>query len=699
MSRKQIINISLGPAKDDYAFQAEFSNQPFSIQRIGTDGDFEKALQLLLSWNKKADAIGISGIQFPYTLGSRKISDKKTAELLRQAKELHTPVRTGNILRAVSHEWALRHTQFVFGNNYFDNARVLFLSGRTNVKLAGVLQEYTENLQFTDPILENGIPRLLGSIRELELYARGVQNVLPWIPGRRFITGSSPVRKACDFLLRQAIQKATVLVVPYFGFYDYLKPFAENDLKNKIVITTTAYDDRVACLKEKGVATILDTTPRIFNRVVGLSVLEAVFMATIDFPEMALSQKDLSQQEGSDDDLLEIISEMEMEPTIIYPSGTPKRVNRFAFIIYPLHQDFLKKLKPIEVLSDIYPQSLGAVEKVMAYAPPFIYSKVTGIQSKTGVEAEGWLIAIGETPEQMQAHGPDFTTNRLLQAAKLAKRQGAQIMGIGIFPESIKDASLNVAHHAVLPITTGNSYVASTALWATAEVVRRMGLIRLKKGKTLKAKTMVIGATGAVGAICSRLLATAFEEVTMVSRNMAKLLALQESIAREKTGVALHVSTRADIRLEEMDVIIAASPGADGVLDIMRLQPGCVITDINLPTIFTKEEVSRRPDIVVIRSGEILLPGEQVEMKDIGLPPGVAYPGLAETIILALEGRFETYTVGSEPQWDKVREIYRLGLKHGMQLAAISGITGIYSDEDISRIGDLARKERKKMAG
>jgi hypothetical protein len=73
-------------------------------------------------------------------------------------------------------------------------------------------------------------------------------------------------------------------------------------------------------------------------------------------------------------------------------------------------------------------------------------------------------------------------------------------------------------------------------------------------------------------------------------------------------------------------------------------------------------------------------------MRDIGLPPGVVYAGLAETITLALEGRFEVFTVGASPQWDKVREIYRLGLKHGMQLAAISGVDGIYSEEEIARV-------------
>ncbi len=85
-------------------------------------------------------------------------------------------------------------------------------------------------------------------------------------------------------------------------------------------------------------------------------------------------------------------------------------------------------------------------------------------------------------------------------------------------------------------------------------------------------------------------------------------------------------------------------------------------------------------------------------MKGIGLPGGVVYACLAETIVLALEGRFENFTVGRNIEWEKVKEIYRLGLKHGMQLAAISGVNGVYTDEDIARIRELALAKRAEMA-
>jgi hypothetical protein len=83
-------------------------------------------------------------------------------------------------------------------------------------------------------------------------------------------------------------------------------------------------------------------------------------------------------------------------------------------------------------------------------------------------------------------------------------------------------------------------------------------------------------------------------------------------------------------------------------------------------------------------------------MKNIGLPKNIAYACLAETIVLALEGRFEIFTIGRDIEWEKVKEIYKLGLKHGMKLAAISGVNGVFSDDDIARVKKLALEARNQ---
>ena len=590
------------------------------------------------------------------------------------------PVTTGGRLNDILQEWALRHVQNKLGN-YFNNANVLFFSGRTNYKLALAMSEYTGNLQFADPLLQLGVPKMLTSLEMLEFYASGARHVLDWAPTG--LMSSSLVKDWTRFMLRRALHEATVIVAPVHELDD----FGAEELAGKTIVTSTVNAQRIARFKEKGVHLVIDGSPELFDHVLGPSLLDAMIIAaTGKAPDDIL-----------EDDYLEIINDLQLEPRIIYPNGF-KRVNRFAFVIHPLSQEYFKNIKPIELLSHVSPPVfMDTLEKAMAYAPPFVYSKITGIKSPTGVEAEGWLISVGGTPKEIMGHSPEFTYRRLLDAARMAKRLGAQIMGLGAFTKVVGDAGLTVARRAPLPITTGNSYSASGALWAAHDAVLRLGLVPAPtRGQKVQFKAMVVGATGAIGSVCARLLAMVAEEVYMVSPETAKLLSLKASILKEAPEAKLFLSSRADKDIADMDMIVTATSGAGKkVLDIMKVKPGCVITDVARPLDLPPEEVARRPDVLVIESGEILLPGK-ISMKNIGLPKNVAYACLAETIVLALDGRFENFTVGRNIEWEKVREIYRLGRKHGMSLAAISGVNGPFSDADIRRVRKLALAARAK---
>lgn len=369
-------------------------------------------------------------------------------------------------------------------------------------------------------------------------------------------------------------------------------------------------------------------------------------------------------------------------------------------MIHPLSQEYFKSIKPIEVLSQFTPPVfMNVTEKLLAYLPPFVYSTITGIRSPTGVEAEGWLISVGGTPKEMLSRPPEFTYRRLLAAARMAERLGAQIMGLGAFTKVVGDAGVTVARRSNIPITTGNSYSASGALWAAADATRRLGLVEIKKGSKIRAKAMVIGATGSIGAVSSRLLAKVADEVYLVAPRPDKLLELQKWIARETPEAIIHICTNPNDYLPEMDIIVTTTSGAGKtVLDIMKVKPGCVITDVARPLDLPPSEVAKRPDVLVIESGEIELPGD-VKMKNIGMPSSnIVYACLAETIVLAMEGRFESFTVGRDIQWEKVKDIYQMGLKHGMKLAAISGVNGVFTDEHIARVRELALIARGKRS-
>ena len=517
----------------------------------------------------------------------------------------------------------------------------------------------------------------------LELYAAAAHYVLDWTPSS--VMSSGVAREWTKFVLREAMQDATVIVAPVHE----LDRFGDQELRGKTIITSTVNDRRLAQFRKKGVSLVVDGAPQMSGHVVSPSLLDAMIVAA--------TQKDVD--DIVEDDYLEIIAKLRLAPRIVYPGGF-RRVNRFAFVIHPLSQEYFKNIKPIELLACVSPPIfMDTLEKAMAYAPPFIYSTITGIKSPTGVEAEGWLISVGGTPKEIMNHSPEFTYERLLDAARIAKSLGAQIMGLGAFTKVVGDAGQTVARRAPLPITTGNSYSASAALWAAHDAMLRLGLVRKpKRGQKVQFKAMVVGATGAIGSVCARMLATVAEDLYLVSPEAAKLLSLKESILNDTGDARLFLSAHADKDIADMDMIVTATSGAGRrVLDIMKVKPGCVITDVARPLDLPPNEVARRPDVLVIESGEILLPGN-VSMKNIGLPRGVAYACLAETIVLALEGRFENFTVGRSIEWEKVREIYRLGRKHGMRLAAISGVDGPFSDADIRRVRRLALDARAAAA-
>ena len=296
----------------------------------------------------------------------------------------------------------------------------------------------------------------------------------------------------------------------------------------------------------------------------------------------------------------------------------------------------------------------------------------------------------------MLSHSPEFTYRRLLAASRQAEKLGAQIMGLGAFTKVVGDAGVTVARRSRLPITTGNSYSASGALWAAADAMKRMGLVKPEKdGKRIQAKTMVIGASGSIGSVSARLLAMAFDQVVIAGRDLKKLEQLKASILEDTPDANVVCSIDYEPLLADMDMIVTSTSGAGKkILDITKVKPGCVITDVARPLDLPPEEVAKRPDVLVVESGEIELPTKVRGMKSIGLPNNVIYACLAETIVLALEGRFEVFTVGRDTEWEKVKEIYRLGLKHGMKLAAISGVNGVFTDEDLARVVTLARKAR-----
>lgn len=678
MTTPVIVNISLAGPGLDYDTEVNFLGQDFRLVRVGTSGDTEAAAGLVRRWAARAAAFAFSGEREAQALGLLDGRESDLQALHDAAGEV--PVTDGKKLTDVLQEWGIRAVQNEIPG-YFNNARTIVLGSDNHARTAKVLGEFTPNIEFADPA-----KRLdLSHLRKAGAVVGLAGDIASWpmrlVPGRVKRQIVAPAEWIGHELARRSARECDVVVASF----DELAGFDLEDLAGKTVVTSAVSAERLAALRDRGVDMVLDATPQPFENVtVVAAVLEAMMLVREGRPFLDA------------DTVLAAIDSADLHPRTLYPNG-PRRKTRWAFVIHPLSTEYFHNIEPLGAIAKL-PGTMGVVEKAAAYMPPFVYSHVTGVVSPTGAETEGWLITVGGTPKELLAHSPEFTYAKLLDAAEIARKLGAQILGLGAFTKVVGDAGITVAKRAPLPVTTGNSYSASGALWAAHDALRRLGLADTDEAGRLRGKAMVVGATGAIGSVCARLLAYACDELYLVSPETAKLLALKKDIESENPRAVIRAAGKPGKHLADMDMIVTATSAAGHkVLDIMSVKPGCVITDVARPLDLSAEDVAKRPDVLVIESGEIELPGD-VKMGDIGLPPGVAYACLAETIVLALEGRFETFTVGRNIEWGKVKEIYRLGLKHGMKLATISGVNGVFTDADLARVRELALAARAERS-
>jgi predicted amino acid dehydrogenase len=367
-------------------------------------------------------------------------------------------------------------------------------------------------------------------------------------------------------------------------------------------------------------------------------------------------------------------------------------MSRFAFVLHPLTVDYLG-LHPLFRWTRLLPRQW--IESGAAYMPGRCVGSAKGGRSKaTGRPVDGLIYALGATPRQMLTRPPEFTYSRLNQAIKDAADRGAKIAGLGAFTKVVGDAGVTVARRAPIPVTTGNSLTIAATLETAKLTAKRMGWRDLARGKA-----MIVGATGAIGSVCSRLLAAAVKDVVLVSVEPERLAALKQKILVETPDATVETDVTTAPWVGQCDLIVTATSAfGQRVLDVSQCKPGAVILDVALPPDISAEEAAVRPDVLVVESGEIAIPGPVRFSFDIGLPPGIAYACLAEAALLAMEERYECFTLGRDVPPGRVKEIYRLFRKHGFEIAPLRTFGRLLTDEMVEEKNGRAEELRRSPA-
>ena len=237
---KKVVTVSLGSSRKDFEFKTRFLGHNFQVRRLGADVDTVKAWELMRRQQAVADAIGLGEISDHYNVGLNTLVNKETRRLTNVVTRV--PVTTGATLRRLLHVRAVRYVQKELGH-YFNNNLVLFLSGMRNYDMAVAMSDYTRNLSFADALFQTGVPAMLTSLEQLELYAKGSDLVLNSKPGE-FLESA-----LTDFKIGWAARVVAESHVVVGTFAEIKSVGNPDNLEGKTLITSAVDAERMAFFK------------------------------------------------------------------------------------------------------------------------------------------------------------------------------------------------------------------------------------------------------------------------------------------------------------------------------------------------------------------------------------------------------------------------------------------------------------------
>jgi len=318
---------------------------------------------------------------------------------------------------------------------------------------------------------------------------------------------------------------------------------------------------------------------------------------------------------------------------IRYLPNFNKDKNYFAFIAHPRNiKDatnkffFLKFLpKPILLL-------------FLKHMWPVIASEITGFKDLNGKPVRGYFIVISMLPEQI-LKDKKHVTKKIIQAIKLAEKRGANIVGLGALTSSITDGGKDLVGKVNVSLTTGNTLTSCVAFLDVQNIVKARGI-------DLNNETVaIVGATGSIGSAVSRLVARNYTaKLILVGRTMSHMDLLKKEISEIRKDNNVEITDSLD-RISSAGVVIVATSSSSAFIHSKNLKYGAIIYDITQPRNVSSEVIKERNDLIMIDGGLVRIPEARINFN-VGLPKGVFFSCLVETMILSAEKEFDKLSLG-----------------------------------------------------
>ncbi len=297
---KRAVSVSIGSSKRDKAVEVELLGEQISIERIGTDGDMEKAAQLYKELDGTVDAFGVGGADLGALVDGKFYPFHSVKPMVRFVEK--TPVVDGGGLKNTLENKAPGFLDEKIGGYLEEHGRKVFIT--LGVDRWGLSKSFIEagyETIFGDLMFALDIPISIKTLGGLRLLAKIlIPIVTRFFPFEMlYPTGEKQDERVPKY--ENIYQWATVVA----GDCHYVKKHMPDDMNGKVIVTNTTTLDDVELFRSLGVKYLVTTTPVLDGRSFGTNMMEAALVA------ISGKERPLTWEEYAD-----LLDQLNFEPQI-----------------------------------------------------------------------------------------------------------------------------------------------------------------------------------------------------------------------------------------------------------------------------------------------------------------------------------------------------------------------------------------------
>jgi putrescine aminotransferase len=358
---------------------------------------------------------------------------------------------------------------------------------------------------------------------------------------------------------------------------------------------------------------------------------------------------------------------------------------KFAFLVHPLTQETMELMELqqkqgslrksfgwdfLRLQSELHASVAKSVKKLTGDGGQVrVIDELSGLTSRIGAQAEGRLYEIPMDAFSI-LEDPDRALHYMLEAANMAATWGAKVVGLGSMTGIVGSHGEYMAQHAPIPVTTGNS------LTVYAAVQNLLAACRATEIDLSEATLAIVGIPGSIATAAALILAPRCKSLVLVARRPSSRAS---AIAAE---LGAQLLTDLPEALKQADVVLS-STSSGGCIDQSWLQPGTLLIDVGVPT----DVLGSRPtrdDCLILSGGLSGIPETMaLDSGYLWFHRGAMPSCLGETMVLALDGCPECFSLGRKLDPQRIEEIGHRAETHGITFSRMYCFGLALSDDNL----------------